>query len=506
MSATRILIVEDEAVVAMDLERRLRKSGYEVSATASTAEQALTSIEQTPPDLVLMDIHLEHSSDGIEAAREVHRLHQIPVVFLTAYADQATLERALAAEPFSYLIKPVGTANLTTTIELSLHKHRAERELKNREAWLQTVLGSMADAVLVADAAGAVQFLNPAAERLSGWSRQRATGEKTVEVFHLVDCADRNLADRLDESVRSGTALEFPRGTRLITLEGAWIDVEGQVAFSSSNGHPAGVVITLQNVTARNFEEAQIRQEQKMTVASRLANGIAHDFNRQLEVILRHSDELTRESSENSKVHQRVKAIHRAAQSIAVLTGQVLGLCRSRSAQPRVLDLNSLVNRMLPMLSRAAGASVQVETDLHPQAGTIHADIKQMEQVLLNLVLNAKDVMPGGGRVSIGTGNVELPVRTPRDSRSEPFVRLTVQDNGPGMYPEVAEHMFEPFFTSKRARTGTGLGLALVYSIVTACDGFIHAESKPGEGSRLEIFLPRWEAKREAARFARQGS
>src|SRR5579871_417804 len=238
MSSTRILVVEDEAVVAMDFERRLRKSGYEVSAIASTAEQALASIEQAKPDLVLMDIHLRRSPD-IEAAREVRRLHQLPVIFLTAYADQATLERAIEAELFSYLIKPVGNANLATTIELSLHKHRAEQELKKREAWLETTLGSMADAVAVTDAGGLVQFLNPAAERLTGWSRQKATGEKTAQVIHLVDSADRDLADRLDESIRTGTALEFPRGTRLITLQGASIDVEGQVAVSKANGHLA---------------------------------------------------------------------------------------------------------------------------------------------------------------------------------------------------------------------------------------------------------------------------
>ena len=151
-SPTKVLIVEDEAIVACDIERRLLKAGYAVPAIAASGEQALSSIEQTRPNLVLMDIHLQGPSDGIEVASEVRKRFQLPVVFLTAYADKATLDRANASGAFSYLVKPIGHVNLASTIEVALYKHRAEQELKHREAWLTTVLYSMADAVVVTDA------------------------------------------------------------------------------------------------------------------------------------------------------------------------------------------------------------------------------------------------------------------------------------------------------------------------------------------------------------------
>jgi signal transduction histidine kinase len=222
-----------------------------------------------------------------------------------------------------------------------------------------------------------------------------------------------------------------------------------------------------------------------MLVAGRLANGVARDFNRLLTGIVRYSQEMLDEMADGDSSRRRVKAIHRAAYSAAVLTDQLLGLCRKGPAEARALNLNSLVSRLMPMLRRVAGPSIKVETSLAPDLGEIRMDNSQMEQVLLNLVLNARDAMPRGGGVSIQTSNVELP-------GSYAFVRLAVEDNGAGMDSEVAEHLFEPFFTSKKREVGKGLGLAVVHAVVTAADGLINVDSTPGAGSLLEIFLPRW--------------
>jgi two-component system cell cycle sensor histidine kinase/response regulator CckA len=482
---TKILIVEDEAIVACDIERRLRKAGYEVPAIAITGDQALASIEQTSPDLVLMDIRLKGPSDGIAVASEVRNRFHIPVVFLTAHADKATLERAKATGPFSYLVKPIGHVNLASTIEVALYKHRAEEEVRNREAWLSTVLNSLADAVVVTDAAGAIQFLNPSAERLTGWARNEAVGRQLSEVVRLVDYSDRHISVELQVAMDAGLGWELPRESRLITREGRTILVEGQLANSRLDDRTSGTVLTLRDVTARDWEQTQIRREQKMLVASRLANGIARDFNGLLTVILTYSEQLLAEMAEGHNFWQRVKAIHRAGHSAAVLTGQVLGLCGKEPPETRPLDLNSVVNRSLGLLKRVVGPSIAIETRLDPELAKIRADGSQMEQVLLNLILNARDAMPRGGEISIQTGNVEL-------AGAEPFVRLAVADNGTGMESEVAEHMFEPFFTSKKPGLGTGLGLAVVHAIVSAGDGLINVDSKPGAGSLFEIFLPRW--------------
>ena len=237
-----------------------------------------------------------------------------------------------------------------------------------------------------------------------------------------------------------------------------------------------------------------------MLVASRLASGMAREFNRLLTVMLRHSEQLIAEMEEGNKFRQRLKAIHRAAYGAAALAGQVLGLCRNKPSQPRILDLNSIVTRFLPLLRRMAGAAITVETKLEPAVARVRADTSQMEQVLLNLVLNARDAMPRGGRVTIETGNVELAPRSPLDGGAEQFVRLAVADNGKGMNREMAEHMFEPFFTTKTTSAGTGLGLAVVHAIVSAADGLINVQSKPGAGSLFEIFLPRAEEMGKAAK------
>jgi signal transduction histidine kinase len=263
--------------------------------------------------------------------------------------------------------------------------------------------------------------------------------------------------------------------------------VEGHLAISRVNDRTSGTVLTFRDVTARDWEEKQIRQQQKMLVAGRLANGIARDFNRLLTGIVRYSQEMLDEMADGDLSRRRVKAIHRAAFSAAVLADQLLGLCRKGPAEAKAIDLNSLVNRLLPMLRRTAGPSITVETSLAPELGEIRVDTNQMEQAVLNLILNARDAMPRGGKVSIQTSNVELP-------GSQAFVRLAVEDNGAGMDSEIAEHLFEPFFTSKKREVGKGLGLAVVHAVVTAADGLINVDSSPGAGSLFEIFLPRWES------------
>jgi two-component system, cell cycle sensor histidine kinase and response regulator CckA len=482
-SQTKVLIVEDEAIVACDIERRLLKAGYAVPAIAASGEEALVSIEQTRPNLVLMDIHLDGPSDGIAVASEVRDRFQLPVVFLTAYADKATLERANASGAFSYLVKPIGQANLASTIEVALYKHGAEQELKHREAWLRTVLHVLPDAMVVTEASGSIQFLNPSAERFTGWTHSDAVGRQLSDVVRLTDMADRDLTGELNTAMATGVPLDVGE-SRLISREGRVITVEGHVAISRVDDKPSGAVVTFRDVTARHWQETQVRQDQKMLVAGQLANGIARDFNRVLTVILRYSEQLLGEMDEGNGFRPRVQTIHRAGNRAAVLIARVLGLCRKETPDARIVNLNSVVNRFLPRLKRMAGPSIVIETSLDPQLGTIRADTSQMKQILLNLILNARDAMPLGGSVYIQTGNVELP-------GSYPFVRLAVEDNGAGMDSEIAEHLFEPFLTNKKPSTGKGLGLAVVHAMVSAADGLVNVDSKPGVGSCFEIFLPR---------------
>ena len=492
---TKVLIVEDEAIVAYDIESRLRKVGYSVSATAATGEQALAKIEETSPDLILMDIRLQGNMDGIATAAQIRDRYKLPVIFLTAHADRATLERAKLTGPFSYLVKPIGNVNLANAIEVALYKHRAERELQDREAWLSTVLRSVADAMVVTDAWGRIQFLNPTAEQLTGWVHAEAAGRPLFDIVCLVDAADRSItSELLSAAILEGSGAELPREVRMISRRGRTIEVEGQIAVSqAANRDAVGTVMTFRDVTFRKQEDEEIRQEQEMLVAGRLAGGIAVDYKQALSVILETSGALLLELDENNAHRPGIQAIQRAGHAAAALTAQLLELHRNQVVQTQNLSLNPIVSRLFPTLKRLAGPSIDIETRLHPELGEIRADPAQMEQVLLRLVLNARDAMPDGGRITIETENVDLPPRTELDKRPEPFVRLAVRDTGAGMDSEVAEHIFEPFFTTKERGNGTGLGLAIVHAIVTAGNGLINVDSRPGQGALFEIFFPRLE-------------
>lgn len=495
---TKVLIVEDEAIVAYDIESRLRKAGYHVPATAASGEQALATIEKTLPDLVLMDIHLQGSMDGVATAAEIRDRYKVPVIFLTAHADRATLERAKLTGPFSYLVKPIGNVNLSSAIEVALYKHRTERQLQDREAWLSTVLRSVADGMVVTDAWGRIQFLNPTAEQLTGWPHGEAAGLPLFDVVSLLDSADRNItSELLSAAILEGSGAELPREVRLISRRGRATQIEGQIAVSqAANRAAVGTVMTFHDVTIRKREDIEIRQEQEMLVAGRLAGGIALDFKQPLSIILGNSDQLLREMDQADSSRERIQAIHQAGHAAAALTAQLLELHRNHIVEAQDVGLNPIINRLFPTLKRLAGANIQIEVRLDPALGNIRADPEQMDQVLLRLVLNARDAMPEGGRISIETENVDLPPRTELDKRPEPFVRLAVRDTGAGMDSEVAEHIFEPFFTTKERGKGTGLGLAIVHAIVTAGDGLITVDSKPGAGALFEIFFPRLEEPR----------
>jgi two-component system cell cycle sensor histidine kinase/response regulator CckA len=495
----KVLVVEDEAIVAYDLARRLRKAGYDVPAIASSGLQALESIEETAPDLILLDIRLQGDMDGIAVATEVRERFKLPVVYLTANADHATLERAKATGPFGYLVKPIGNVNLASAIEVALYKHRAERELEDREAWLSTVLHAVADAMVVTDAWGRIQFLNPAAEEMTGWPCAEVVGKPFGDVFCLLDAGGRGMTgDLLSAAMLEGVATELPRDLRLISRQGRTLQIEGGIAVSQAKRRAAvGMVMTFRDVTARKLPEVEARRERQMLAAGELAGGIAKDFDELLANVQENTAELLREVDGDHAFWGRLKTTEQA-----VLAARLQELYRNQLVEPQNLDLNAVIVKFLPALERLTGPSMQVETNLDRRLGGIWADPRQIGLILLNLVLNARDGMPEGGRVSISTENVDLPRRSEMETGAEAFVRLAVRDNGTGVKSESDERRFDPFPTGRSPRRGSGLGLAIAHAIVSAGDGLINVDSRPGAGSLFEIFVPRVESGVETEPFA----
>jgi two-component system cell cycle sensor histidine kinase/response regulator CckA len=260
-----------------------------------------------------------------------------------------------------------------------------------------------------------------------------------------------------------------------------------------------------EDATARRQLEERLRQSQKMEAIGRLAGGVAHDFNNMLTVITSRSDLLLELLRPQDPLYRHVDFIQKTADRAAALTHQLLAFSRKQLLNPRVLNLNTVIEAMRPMLGRLVGEHIEIVMALDGCLGMVRADHAQLEQVILNLVINARDAMPEGGRLTLETENVEIDeafVRRYNSVRPGPYVRLTVEDTGIGMDAATQAHLFEPFYTTKGPGKGTGLGLATVYGIVKQSGGSIRVDSAQAQGATFAIHLPRVEASPEIERPA----
>ncbi|HWQ34687.1 MAG TPA: response regulator [Blastocatellia bacterium] len=498
MISPRILVVEDESIVAEDIRERLQRFGYEVADAVSSGEAAIARAAGLRPDLVLMDISLSGAIDGIEAAEKIHEQWDIPVVFLTAYSDSGTLQRARSSGSFGYLLKPFDERELRATVEIALYRHRLEKELKESRNRLAITLQSIGDGVISTDSHGIITYLNPVAEELTGWTKEEATGRELSEVFNILDETTEAVAPNpMTRAIRDGVIVGLQNHTVLVSRSGRRVFIEDSAApIRDEKGRITGGILVFHSVNERRHLEDQLRQAQKMEAIGRLAGGIAHDFNNITTVVYGQSELLLKRLSESDPARNNVEEIKKAGERAASLTRQLLAFSRKQILQPRVLDLNEIILEMEDMLRRLIGEDIELTLSLAPALGKVKADPGQLQQVLLNLVINARDAMPQGGRLIIETADVELS----EGLASEPdtvapgrYVMVAVSDTGTGMTPEVQERIFEPFFTTKEQSKGTGLGLSTVYGIVSQSGGCIRVHSEPGAGTSFSIYLPQAE-------------
>ena len=497
MKKTQILIVEDEGIIAKDLQSMLRKLGYDVPVTVGTGEKAIAMALANQPDLILMDINLRGGMDGVEAAAIITAQQKVPVVYLTANSDEATLQRAKVTDPFGFMIKPFEERALHAGIEMALYKHKTDKQIREREQWLATTLTSIADAVITTDREGRITFLNAAAEKISGWKHSEALHLPYGEVFNIIDEATRVVPpDRVAASLAEGATGSFCDQTLLITRDGSEVHVEHSVAPIRLGEHDeiGGCVIVFDDVSSRKQLEDQLRQAQKMDAIGKLAGGIAHDFNNAITAIMGYAEMILLHVKEGDPLYRDARQIVRAAEHSARLTHQLLAFSRKQVLQPRCLDLGKEIGEMEGMVRRLIGADVSLLTEVAPNLWNTTADAGQIQQVVLNMSVNARDAMPLGGQLKIALRNATLTaaeaLRIP-DSYPGEFILLTISDSGSGMSRDVMKRIFDPFFTTKEPGKGTGLGLATCYGIVKQTAGMVSVTSEPGVGTTFSIYLPR---------------
>jgi PAS domain S-box-containing protein len=395
-----------------------------------------------------------------------------------------------------------GTAVEREKILGSAERKRAETE----RASLVAAVEQTAEEILITDAEGKIVYCNPSFERLTGYSRSEVIGQNPR--FLKSGEHDAQFYRELWAAIANGRIWTGRFTNR--KKNGTLYYADGTISpIHDASGKLTGFVSATRDVTSRLRMEDQLRQAQKMEGIGRLAGGVAHDFNNLLTVIAGYSGLLEEKLADDDPLHEDARQISKAAERAASLTKQLLTFSRKQIIKPKPLDLNVLVDGMKQMLQRLVGEDVEVVATLAPSLGMVLADADQMSQILINLTANARDAMPGGGRLRVRTANVErddLPAAGDVEPLSGSAVLLAVSDTGVGMSYEIRQNIFEPFFSTKERGRGTGLGLSTVYGIVKQNNGYIDVQSELGKGTTLSIYLPRIEehpaVREEEAPFA----
>ena len=380
--------------------------------------------------------------------------------------------------------------------------HRFRMRLAAQEELFRLIGENAIDMIAVVTVDGERLYNSPSYQRWLGYTAEELEKTSAYEQIHPDDVAAVSAAAQEARSTGVGRRLEY----RVRHKNGGWRVLESTAsAVRNAEGAVEKLVIVNRDITERRELEQQLVLSQRLEAVGKLSGGIAHDFNNLLGVIIGYSEALQESIAADNPLREAIDEIQKAGKRAATLTQQLLAFSRKQVLEPKILDLNAIVVDMEKMLRRLIGEDVELKFKMPPDLGKVKADRGQLEQVILNLAVNARDAMPRGGQLRIETENAELgeeDVIRHRYVNAGPYVMLKVTDTGTGMDLETQSHIFEPFFTTKEKGKGTGLGLATVYGVVKQSDGYIWLESELGKGTTFRIYLPRVEGAAEKPKEA----
>ena len=496
----KFLCLEDSAEDRQLIAQTLQADGPACEIThAKTQKEFHAALEQTRFDLILSDFAIP-SYNGMAALAACQKAQpETPFLFVSGTIGEERAVESLKSGATDYVLK-THLKRLGPAVRRALReareregRRRAEDSLKESEARFRQLAENIDEVFWLTDTRkGVTLYINPAYEKIWGRTRESLYRNPAgwLEAVHPED----------RERIREAAATRQAKGAydetyRIVRPDGTirWIR-DRACPVHEESGEVYRVVGTAEDITEQRSLEERYRQAQKMEGIGQLAGGVAHDFNNLLTVIrgntelaLMRADRLDPDVCENLK--QVVEASHRAAN----LTRQLLAFSRKQVLQPQTLNLNEVIANLVKMLTRVIGEDVQLQCNYDTQSAYVQADPGMMEQVLMNLVVNARDAMAGGGKLVIGTERVNFHEESARlhpEARPGTFACLTVSDTGSGIAPEHVARIFEPFFTTKEPGKGTGLGLATVYGIVKQHLGWVEVASRPGAGSTFKVYLP----------------
>jgi two-component system cell cycle sensor histidine kinase/response regulator CckA len=437
-------------------------------------------------------------ADGRILAVDWFRQHGLRSAYVVPIVHQGTLLGVLALNgrtPFDLALEDremlesfVGQA------ALAIRNARLYADAREARDFLRSIAAHSPAGIVTTDVRGRVTYWSPRAQELLGYRPEEVLSRPVAELQRGGLTSARALMRRLraEDRIREHEA-------EILASDGRWVECRFSLALlRDSAGATIGTLAILEDTSERKRLEAQLRQAQKMEAVGRLAGGIAHDFNNLLAVIMGHSDLIRAQLRKGDALAHDVEQIRRASERAATLTRQLLAFSRRQFLQPQVIDVNTLVSNLATMLRRLISEDIHLELQLDADSGRVSADPGQLEQVIMNLAVNARDAMSQGGRLTLETAPAALDqafVQAHPGSTAGAHVRLSIHDTGCGMGPDVMAHLFEPFFTTKEPGRGTGLGLSTVYGIVKQHRGYVDVVSEVGRGTSIGVYLPRVEAR-----------
>ena len=487
-----ILIVEDERIVAKDIQVSLEDLGYQVLGIASSGKEAIDKAAQVRPDIVLMDINLKGDMDGIDTAKYIKSSFDILIIYLTAYADDNTLERAKETEPIGYILKPFKTRELHATIQLAVVKHQAEDKLKKHEQWLAAVLKCIGDAVIATDITGLVTYMNPIAEKLTGWQQEQIIGKSLLEVSPIISSKTRiNIQNHITKVLQEGVASCLAEQIVLIAKNGTEIPVaEYTSPIIDDKGKITGLVINFRDVTDIKQAETEIhnallKEKEVNESKSQFICNTSHEFRTPLATILSSADLLEQYGHRwvESKKLEHLHRIQNATEHMTKLLDDVLLVNKTELGKwefkPTSLNLVNFCQDLVQEMQLIAGDRYMIKFMNHGAHNHCCFDEKLLRHILTNLLSNAIKYSPQGGIIEFNLICTQI------------ATIFTIKDNGIGIPEKDQKQLFQSFHRGSNvgATSGTGLGLTIVKEAVEVYGGEI-AFTSVGVGTTFTVTLP----------------
>jgi len=650
----KILIVEDEVIIARDEEDKLKTLGYNIVEIVSNGEDAVKKAKSLKPDIILMDINLKKEMDGIDAAAIIHEQHLAPVIFITGYTDEETLRRAQKTRPYGFIKKPFDLTSIGITIKMAIHQFKVDEKLQKAEEKFRSIFENKGTATGIFGEDSIIKECNAVFEEMCGYSRSEIINKmkwsdfvvkedlermqkyhaqrlkngdsppsqyecgiinKNGEILNVIvninitgkerivsltniterkrtetiqqiqyeiannavkakdldefyttarkslgremntqnffvamydettDCFsaifEKDEKDHIPEwradKSTTGQVTKYKKSVLLTkeeildladtgeieligTVPECWLGVPLKIgdnvlgvivvqdysdpgAYDRSDlellemaaGTMSSYIERKKAVEEKDKIQKQLLQTQKLESIGTLAGGVAHDFNNILTVIIGYSDMILSDIEKSNHLFVPISSINKAANRAAKLTSQLLLFSRQQEMEYKVINLNNTINNLYKMLIRLIGEDISIHNDFADDLWQIKADEGQMEQVLTNLTVNARNAMPNGGHINISTKNIlidEDMAKSIPDIIPGKYIMLSVDDTGTGIEKDIQEKIFDPFFTTKGLAEGTGMGLSVVLGIIKQHKGLIKVYSESGQGAHFNIYIP----------------